>query len=170
MLLNIQEPEPTQSSNTPVARQPHFSREILQLVADTEAAFSRDDFRQARENVQVLREIAPNHPRLPFFEALLSKRGNAFASESPRATASKAAPEVLGEPTLGVRGVSTPAPPAADRSEAVLKPTPPAASRQKPDTAARHKPPPTQRAPAVAVVASKHQVADPIEHKQTVAA
>lgn len=50
-----------------------FSAEVTRLVADTETAFQQQNLKTARTDVAALQEIAPNHPRLPFFVSLLSK-------------------------------------------------------------------------------------------------
>jgi protein TonB len=50
-----------------------FPPEVVKLVTDTEAAFQQDDLKAARTDVAALQQIAPDHPRLPFFESLLTK-------------------------------------------------------------------------------------------------
>jgi TonB family protein len=47
--------------------------EVIKLVADTELALQEDDYKAARTDIAALQQIAPTHPRLPFFEALLAK-------------------------------------------------------------------------------------------------
>lgn len=47
--------------------------EVIKLVADTELALQQDDYKAARTDIAALQQIAPTHPRLPFFEALLAK-------------------------------------------------------------------------------------------------
>jgi periplasmic protein TonB len=79
VLLNSKDAPTGQTSSISAARPPQFSPEIIKLVADTEAAFGKDDFDSARIYVQSLRELAPNHPRLPFFQSLLGKRRDVFA-------------------------------------------------------------------------------------------
>jgi TonB family protein len=61
------------ATNLSTARAPHFPPEVLKLVADTEVAFQQDDLKAARTGVAALQQIAPDHPRLPFFESLLKK-------------------------------------------------------------------------------------------------
>jgi periplasmic protein TonB len=51
----------------------HFPPEVIKLVADTENAFQQDDYKTARTDVAALQQIAPDHPRLPFFESLLKR-------------------------------------------------------------------------------------------------
>jgi DNA-binding NarL/FixJ family response regulator len=61
------------ATNAAAMRGPHFPPEVLKLVADTEVAFQQDDFKTARTDVAALQQIAPDHPRLPFFESLLKR-------------------------------------------------------------------------------------------------
>jgi DNA-binding NarL/FixJ family response regulator len=61
------------ATNATTMRGPHFPPEVLKLVADTEVAFQQDDFKTARTDVAALQQIAPDHPRLPFFESLLKR-------------------------------------------------------------------------------------------------
>lgn len=63
-----------------VVRTPHYSAEVIKLVAETETALQQDDFRRARADVQTLHQIAPNHPRLSFFESLLRRHGDSSAA------------------------------------------------------------------------------------------
>jgi protein TonB len=51
----------------------HDPPEVVKLVADTETAFQQDDYKTARTDIAALQQIAPTHPRLAFFEALLAK-------------------------------------------------------------------------------------------------
>jgi protein TonB len=46
---------------------------VIKLVADTETAFQQDDYKTARTDVAALQQIAPDHPRLPFFVSLLKR-------------------------------------------------------------------------------------------------
>jgi protein TonB len=71
--------------------------EVVKLVADTEVAFQKDDFRAARTNITALQQIAPTQPRLPFFEALLAKHEAMLLNtppppESPRLFSRHTAP------------------------------------------------------------------------------
>ena len=61
----------------PVVQTPQYSQEITDLVAQTESAFKADDFKNARADVDKLRQIAPSHPRLAFFDGLLAQRSDA---------------------------------------------------------------------------------------------
>ena len=61
------------AANATAMRGPHFPPEVVKLVADTEVAFQQDDFKTARTDVAALQQIAPDHPRLPFFESLLKR-------------------------------------------------------------------------------------------------
>jgi DNA-binding NarL/FixJ family response regulator len=59
--------------NAAATHSPHFPPEVVKLVSDTEVAFQQDDFKTARTDVAALQQIAPDHPRLPFFESLLKR-------------------------------------------------------------------------------------------------
>ena len=50
-----------------------YPPEVFKLVKDTETAFQQDNLKDARTDVAALQQLAPNHPRLPAFEALLDK-------------------------------------------------------------------------------------------------
>jgi len=56
---------------------PEYPREVTDLLAKTESAFTTDDFKTAREDVDKLRQLAPSHPRLAFFESLLAQKDSA---------------------------------------------------------------------------------------------
>lgn len=66
----------TASLSTQSTRDPP---EVIKLVADTELALQIADYKAARTDIAALQQIAPTHPRLPFFEALLAKH----EAESP---------------------------------------------------------------------------------------
>jgi protein TonB len=70
-IFNTQD-EPT-ATHLSTAHPAGFPPEVVKLVADTETAFQQDDLKTARTDVAALQQIAPDHPRLPFFESLLSK-------------------------------------------------------------------------------------------------
>lgn len=73
-------------AQAPAATAPsHFSAEATTLVADAESAFQHDDVARARDLVTKLHVLAPNHPRLPFLETLLARRGE---HANPSASAS----------------------------------------------------------------------------------
>ncbi|MBS0416727.1 MAG: TonB family protein [Proteobacteria bacterium] len=55
-----------------VTHAPEYPPEVTQLVAQAEAAFKADDFKAARADVDRLRQLSPSHPRLEFFQSLLS--------------------------------------------------------------------------------------------------
>ena len=55
------------------ARAVGYPPEVVKLVTDTEVAFQQNDLKTARTDVAALQQIAPDHPRLPFFESLLKK-------------------------------------------------------------------------------------------------
>ena len=50
-----------------------YPPEAVKLVKDTETAFQQNNLKDARTDVAALQQLAPNHPRLPAFEALLDK-------------------------------------------------------------------------------------------------
>jgi TonB family protein len=60
----------TASLSAPATRDPP---EVARLVADTEAAFQKQDYKLARTDITALQQIAPTHPRLPSFVALLAQ-------------------------------------------------------------------------------------------------
>ena len=60
----------TASLSTQATRDPP---EVIKLLADTELALQEEDYKAARTDIAALQQIAPTHPRLPFFEALLAK-------------------------------------------------------------------------------------------------
>jgi len=78
----------TSTTGESAVRTPHYSAEVIKLVAETEAAFQQDDFKRARTNVRNLQEIAPNHPRLSFFESFLRRRADSSAAEPAATSAS----------------------------------------------------------------------------------
>jgi hypothetical protein len=84
--FNASDESVVSSSGTWVLRTPHFSAKVVKLAEDTEAAFQQDDFTRARNNVRTLQQLAPNHPRLAFFELLLGRRGEAPGRESTAAS------------------------------------------------------------------------------------
>jgi TonB family protein len=55
------------------AVQPQFSKAVTDQVAQVEADFEQDDLRKAQADLRSLRELAPEHPRLRFFTALLER-------------------------------------------------------------------------------------------------
>jgi TonB family protein len=72
-IFNTKDEPITLATNVPATRSPHFPPEVVKLVADTEVAFQQDNFKTARTDVAALQQIAPDHPRLPFFESLLKR-------------------------------------------------------------------------------------------------
>lgn len=72
-IFNTKDEPVTVATNAAALRAPHFPPEVVRLVADTEVAFQQDDFKTARTDVAALQQIAPDHPRLPFFESLLKR-------------------------------------------------------------------------------------------------
>ena len=116
-LFNANDESPTTTPGVSIVPNPHFSPEVIKLVAETERAFQQDDFKRARANVQTLQRIAPTHPRLSFFETLLRRRADG-SSEPPVVTA--APPEKAPQ-----RRAATPTSAAPRREPAhARKPTP----------------------------------------------
>ena len=72
-IFNTKDEPVALATNTAALRAPHFPPEVVKLVTDTEVAFQQDDFKTARTDVAALQQIAPDHPRLPFFESLLKR-------------------------------------------------------------------------------------------------
>jgi protein TonB len=77
-----------------VVHAPEYPQEVVDLVAQTESALKADNFKGARTNVDKLRQLAPSHPRLAFFDGLLAQRsnvskGNATSAGSGRGTAKR---------------------------------------------------------------------------------
>jgi protein TonB len=104
----------------PVVHAPEYSQEVIDLVAQTESALKADDFKAARADVDKLRQLAPSHPRLAFFDGLLAQRsdpskgsGSAAASghgpskrggQSSRRGGSNAAPDENANVTAATAG------------------------------------------------------------------
>ena len=78
------------ATNVSATRTPHFPPEVVRLVADTEMAFQQDNFKTARTDVAALQQIAPDHPRLPFFESLLKRLEVTNRDASEKAAAARA--------------------------------------------------------------------------------
>jgi len=72
-IFNTKDEPVALATNVSATRSPHFPPEVVKLVADTEVAFQQDNFKTARTDVAALQQIAPDHPRLPFFESLLKR-------------------------------------------------------------------------------------------------
>ncbi len=72
-IFNTKDEPVALATNATALRAPHFPPEVVKLVTDTEVAFQQDDFKTARTDVAALQQIAPDHPRLPFFESLLKR-------------------------------------------------------------------------------------------------
>jgi periplasmic protein TonB len=68
--------EAPKSAARPMVNAPQHPQAVTDLVTQIEAAFTADDFKRARTDVEELRKISPSHPRLPFFESLLAKRAD----------------------------------------------------------------------------------------------
>jgi TonB family protein len=61
------------------AHAPQYPQEVTDLVAQTEEAFKADDFKTARADIAKLRQLSPSHPRLGFFEGLLTAKADMAA-------------------------------------------------------------------------------------------
>ena len=72
-IFNTKDEPVALATNVSATRSAHFPPEVVKLVADTEVAFQQDNFKTARTDVAALQQIAPDHPRLPFFESLLKR-------------------------------------------------------------------------------------------------
>jgi TonB family protein len=72
-IFNTKDEPVALATNVSATRSPHFPPEVVKLVADTEVAFQQDNFKTARTDVAALQQIAPDHPRLPFFESLIKR-------------------------------------------------------------------------------------------------
>jgi protein TonB len=73
----------------PVVQAPQYPQEVVDLVAQTESALKADDFKGARADVDKLRQIAPSHPRLAFFEGLLAQRSDPSKGSGPAAASGR---------------------------------------------------------------------------------
>jgi TonB family protein len=72
-IFNTKDEPVSVATNSSAIRSPRFPPEVVKLVADTEVAFQQDNVKTARTDVAALQQIAPDHPRLPFFESLLKR-------------------------------------------------------------------------------------------------
>ena len=70
----------------PVVQAPQYPQEVVDLVAQTESALKADDFKGALTDVDKLRQIAPSHPRLAFFDGLLAQRSDPSKGSGPAAS------------------------------------------------------------------------------------
>jgi protein TonB len=88
-IFNTKDEPVALATNVSATRSPHFPPEVVKLVADTEAAFQQDNFKTARTDVAALQQIAPDHPRLPFFESLLKRLDATNRDASVRAASAR---------------------------------------------------------------------------------
>jgi TonB family protein len=134
---------PTFTTANLSAQATHDPPEVIKLVADTELAFQQDDYKAARTDVAALQQIAPTHPRLPFFEALLAKHESESATplSGPARWFSRHTsppPKVSSSPPLRTAASTSPArvqPPSV--STASLRARPGAQAPQMPETPSR---------------------------------
>ena len=67
--------------------QPHFSREVTDLVAAVELDLEQDDFKKAEVDTRKLQTLAPDHPRLQFFLTLLDHNNRPHGGSVSRVAA-----------------------------------------------------------------------------------
>jgi protein TonB len=114
--------------------------EVVAFVADIESALTGDNFERARRLLDTLRDVAPNHPRLAFFDALITRgeETNQVQGEVARAPAGTAT-------RAGDRFSEPPARPAdrdiAARRQAALRSLAPAPPRTTSGSASVTRPP-----------------------------
>jgi periplasmic protein TonB len=80
-LFGSKSDSPKQAAAPPV-QAPQYPPAVTDLIAQTEAALSADDYKSARTDVDKLRELAPAHPRLQFFDGLLAQKSAAAAAKT----------------------------------------------------------------------------------------
>ncbi len=120
-----QEEQPLASIPSDAAAASSDPPEVAAFVADIESALTMDDFARARGLLDTLREIAPDHPRLTFFTALISRGEEMQAIEAGGA-------DLPEPPTLGpaIRSAARKRDVPVSRPQAeVSRPTTPAADR-----------------------------------------
>ena len=128
---------------------PHYSPEVTALVTAIESDFKQDDFRRAQTDVSRLRELAPDHPRLQFFETLLSRPKTAAATPKAAAAAPKSKPTAKSEPA------PKPVPVAPPRAPTPVVEPPPASAASTPSPpASAPTPAPVTAAPETPAVAA----------------
>ncbi|MDB6013717.1 MAG: energy transducer TonB [Gammaproteobacteria bacterium] len=118
-IFNTKDEPVAPATNVSAARSPHFPPEVVKLVADTEVAFQQDNFKTARTDVAALQQIAPDHPRLPFFESLVKRLEATNRDASAKAAAAR---------TLSRSGASSARPSSAPANSSAA-----AISRRQPD-------------------------------------
>lgn len=137
---------------------PHYSQAVTDLVSNIEAEFTRDDFSHVRADVDQLRKLAPDHPRLQFFDSLLIRLGKAsVASKEPPST--PVAKSGSANKTSAKRKTSEEEP-AAEPATASARspepaPTPPVAAAPPAPAIAQELPPPATTSPAPPTVAAQ---------------
>jgi TonB family protein len=82
-----------------VAHAPEYPQEVTDLIAQTEEAFKADDFKAARADVDKLRQLSPSHPRLSFFEGILTALADGSKSGSSSASTARGASKKNGQPS-----------------------------------------------------------------------
>jgi len=131
----------THTANTaPVAAPPHYSQEVADLVTHVESDFTQDDFRKAQADVQLLRSLAPDHPRLPFFQSLIAHHAVGRHAEPAEKVATARAPTQgqASKPTPKASPPPAPKPveaaPSSPASPAPASPAPASPPRAAPST------------------------------------
>ncbi|MGH8138762.1 MAG: TonB family protein [Steroidobacteraceae bacterium] len=74
-------------ATAPAVKAPEYPHQVTELVAAIETALKQDDFNSVRDDVEKLRQIAPSHPRLAFFESLLAPKHDASKADAPKGRA-----------------------------------------------------------------------------------
>jgi TonB family protein len=90
-IFNTKDDPVAPATNVSATRSPHFPPEVVRLVAETEVAFQQDNFKTARTDVAALQQIAPDHPRLPFFESLIKRLDAANREPSAKGASARTA-------------------------------------------------------------------------------
>jgi len=93
-----------------VTHAPEYPPEVTQLVAHTEDAFKADDFKAARVDIERLRQLAPSHPRLEFFQRLLATGTKGASSARGTASSKKSGTKGAGSSAAATKRVAASAP------------------------------------------------------------
>ncbi len=122
---------------------PAYPQAVVDLVSQTEAALKSDDFKTVQVDVDKLRQLAPSHPRLAFFEGLLVQRA---------AAAKPSALQAAGTSKRGHKSSKTsdPAPVQPPASSAAAEAPVPAAAKPAAATPATDAPAPAASTPTTA--------------------
>jgi protein TonB len=92
-LLGSKSDAPKQAAAPATQQAPEYPPEVTGLITQIESALTTDDFKGARTGVDKLHQLAPSHPRLAFFESLLTQKRNgskvASADNAPASAAGR---------------------------------------------------------------------------------